>query len=205
MTLVPPAPAPSLTVRALLLPSQGEAIEDLTRVLASREVLAHLGHGLDRLSSSASQLAHQRLADAAAGLIDLRLTDVFAAGWQHYPALASAALRTLEHPGSQELVDLVDHHLTSGHRPQVEVLVNGVAVGSVEFELRLDAVVRSLVADVRDGRLTALHSGRCQLTITLAAYQVTLATREVHLDLPATLPLGAGLALVPVLGRMPAS
>lgn len=186
------------TVAGFLLDTADEPVERLARALASDEVAGRLATGLPRLSPPAARLVYHRLADAARGLLaDIRVADVLQAGWQKYAALANAARRTRSIPGSQELVDLAAHRVHSVHRPQVDVLVDGVRVGAVPFRLDLEVLVRALLATVADGRLTAVDSGSCRLSARLSCCDVTLTAREREFDAAVVLDLGGGLPLLP--------
>ena len=55
-----------------------------------------------------------------------------------------------------------------------------------------------VVQVVREGRLVTLHSGRCDITATLAIQGTNVITRQAHLELPGIIPLGPGIRLLPV-------
>jgi hypothetical protein len=196
MSALAPAPPTALTAGGFLF-GGGDAVDGLARALADHGGLARTGVALGRLSSAASRAVCRRVAEVAVALTDIDVGDVVVAGWRKYAALANAAWRTLDNPGSEELVDLASHRITSVHHPELAVLVDDVPVGSVRFELRLDLVVRALVGIVREGRLTAVEAGRCRLSASLSCFDLTLAARETELDLGAVVNLGAGVPLVP--------
>jgi hypothetical protein len=117
-------------------------------------------------------------------VLALDLGDLVAAGWRKQGELAAAAERTAANPGTSELVELATHRVSSVHRPYVELLVNDVRVTTVNFELDLEFEIKALVATVRNGHLVSLHSGDCDLSATLSAEAVRLASRRRHFDLP---------------------
>jgi hypothetical protein len=53
------------------------------------------------------------------------------------------------------------------------------------------------VAGISAGRLVALHSGRCDITATLAIQGTDVLTRRAHLELPGVVPLSSGIRLLP--------
>jgi hypothetical protein len=57
-------------------------------------------------------------------------------------------------------------------------------VATIPFELRTEFLVKALVVTVRNGHLASLRAGTCEVTVTLAAVGVQLATRQAHLELP---------------------
>jgi hypothetical protein len=57
--------------------------------------------------------------------------------------------------------------------------------------------VSALVAGVSAGLLTALHSGRCDITATLAIQGTTVLTKPGHIELPGAVSLNPGVRLLP--------
>lgn len=194
MTSVPPPSA--LTARAVLFGPREDAVNRLTQTLDDAGAVAQFGEALVRLSSTARRVACHRLAQTATDLADVNLGDVVVAGWQKYTTLTDAARRTLDRPGTEEFVDLLSHRISSVHHPQIDVFVDDVLIGSLQFELRLDVVVRAFVATVREGRLIAVEGGTCRLTASLSWQETTIAAQEAELELGALLDLGAGVPLV---------
>ena len=72
-----------------------------------------------------------------------------------------------------------------------------VRVARVQLGLSVVFDVSALVAGVSAGLLTALHSGRCDITATLVIQGTTVLTRPGHLELPGTVTLGSGIRLLP--------
>jgi len=104
-------------------------------------------------------------------------------GWRTYAALTSAAERTLARPGSEEVVDVVTHRVTSKQQPYVDLFVDGVHVGTVHLELTAVFTVHALVALVMQGYLRGVRGGICDLDVTLSAEGITVASRHDQLDL----------------------
>ena len=103
---------------------------------------------------------------AAAGLLEIDLIGLLVAGWRDVHDLAGAARRTLATPGGTELVNLASHQITVTRNPSVNVMVDNVRVARVQFGLSVVFDVSPLIAGVSAGLLTALHSGRCDITAT---------------------------------------
>jgi hypothetical protein len=95
------------------------------------------------------------------------------------------------------VVELASHRITAHQDPYVSVLVDGHQVGTVRFRITLGFSVSALLAEIRGGRLTALHSGQCEVTGALAIQDITVVTRQEHLDLPGLVALRHGIRLLP--------
>ena len=100
-------------------------------------------------------------------------------------------------PGSIELIDLATHQITATQRPAVNLLVDNRQMATVELGLSVVFTISALVAGIRGGRLVAIHSGRCNVTATLAVQDTKVISRQVAFELPGIIPLGRGIALLP--------
>jgi hypothetical protein len=119
------------------------------------------------------------------------------AGWRTYHDLTSAGRRTLAQPGSKELVSLVTHRVTAEQEPSIEVLVNGQPVVTVRLKFSADFDVSALLAEITEGRLVAIHTGRCDISATLAVDNIDLASGQTRLELPGAIPVTPGIRLFP--------
>lgn len=184
----------------------------MTTALTARSVLLRderSGHDLDvRLEPSVSGLdlgglgqaagaaVRRDLARAAAGLLDLDLMDVLAAGWRAHSELCAAAQRTVDNPGSAETVRLVTHRVSHRSRPYVDLLVGDTPLARVTLTLTVDMDITGLEASVWQGCLVAVHAGQCELTVSLALDDSPPMSRTIELLLPTTVTLDEALRLV---------
>jgi hypothetical protein len=183
-------PAP-LTVRSLLFDEAADGADLLARAIDEDTLAA----ALPQLSRAGRSAAGAELTDLAKGLLELDLGGLALAGWAKHRDLVAAATRTVEHPGSTELVELATHRITSVHRPSVDLLVDGVRVAVVRLELEVELLVRGLVATVRLGHLIGLRSGSFDVTVTLAMGGRQVAGHRTSLPSPLFVPLGDGFPL----------
>jgi hypothetical protein len=185
------------TARCFLFGEEGDAVETLTKSLHDAGIMQSLGGTLGRLSSAAHKAVNNEIARVGADLVDLDFVDILLAGWRKHTTLMQAARSSLAAPDTREVVDLATHHITSVHRPYVELLVDGTSVGKVNFETHLEFVVKALVATVANGSLTDLHCGDCNLVVSLACEGIQLVKRQGNLNLNLVVHLGKGLSLIP--------
>jgi hypothetical protein len=146
----------------------------------------------------AREAAKDQLGVVADGLLNLDLGDLVIAGWRKHERLAAAAQRTAANPGSSERIQLATHRISSVHRPSVELLVNDSHLTNVNFELEVEFVITALEVTVRESQVVSLHSGDCDISATLTAEGVQLASQQRTYQLPlvvrwpAMLHLGGG-------------
>jgi hypothetical protein len=196
----------SLTASAFLFDDEDTG-RALARALDEHGVLGSLDTALGLVAQTTREAAGDQVAAVANGVLDLG--DLVIAGWRKQGQLAAAAERTAANPGTSELVELATHRVSSVHHPYVELLVNDVRVTTVNFELDLEFEVKALVATVRDGHLVSLHSGNCDLSATLTAEDIRLASRRQQFSLsvlvrwPLLLHLGGGADPLPYGAKPP--
>ncbi|GHB51409.1 hypothetical protein GCM10010347_21490 [Streptomyces cirratus] len=186
-----------LTVRALLLGSEDSAPGVLAESLQAHRAAAGVIPGGRGLTPAAGRAVESELATVVNGFLDLDLVALVAAGWSRYRALTEAARRTRQYPGSEEVVALATHRITSAHHPSVDLLVDGAPTATVGVDLTVVFKITGLVAVVRDGLLVAVRSGQCAVEAKLAVRDIVVASRKGRLDLPATLRLREPIDLLP--------
>jgi hypothetical protein len=94
-------------------------------------------------------------------------------------------------------VNLATHQIAVTRNPSVDVMVDNLRVARVQLGLSVVFDVSALVAGVNAGLLTVLHSGRCDITATLAIQGTTVLTKPGHLELPGAVSLSPGIRLLP--------
>jgi hypothetical protein len=191
------------TALGLLFGPHADAAETLAGEILSPGGDQNLGRALEHLPEATRRAAAQEAASAAAALLEVDLIDVLVRGWRGHRDIVSAARRTLDTPGSTELVNMIGHEVTVDQKPSVSVLVDGQQVATLRLGLSIVFDVDALLLGISGGRLTAVHSGRCEITVTLAVQGTDLAVRHAHLELPGVIPVRHGIRLLPT-GDYPA-
>jgi hypothetical protein len=191
------------TALDLLFGPDADAAETLAGEILSPGGDQNLGRALAHLSETTRKAAVQEAATTVAALLKVDLIGVLVRGWREHRDIVSAARRTLAAPGSTELVSMSAHEVTVDQRPSVSVLVDGQRVATLELGLSIVFDVNALLLGISGGRLVAVHSGRCEITATLAVQGTDLLVRHAHLELPGVIPLRRGIRLLPI-GEYPA-
>jgi hypothetical protein len=129
-------------------------------------------------------------------LLDYNMIELLVDGWHEHHDLTDAARHTLANPGSTELVALATHSITVSQKPSIDLLLNGELVATVELELTLQFDISAAVAGVSAGLLTALHSGRCDITGTLTINGAQATQKQRRIELPEVISLKQGIRLL---------
>ena len=182
----------------LLFGPDTDAAETLAGKILSPGGDQNLGRALAYLPEMTRKAAAHEAATTAAALLKVDLTDVLVRGWREHRDIVSAARRTLAAPGSTELVSMATHEVTVDKRPSVNVLVDGQKVATLELGLSIVFDVNGMLLGISGGRLTAVHSGRCEITGTLAVQGTDLLVKRARFALPGLFSLRRGIRLLPV-------
>lgn len=156
---------------------------------ASLGVLAHLPETVRKAAIGA-------VIAATIALLDFNIIELLVDGWREYHDLTDAARHTLAKPGSTELVALATHEITASQQPSIDIVINGERVATLEFELTLVFDISAAVVGVSAGMMTAVHSGRCDITATLAIQGAEALNKQKRIELPGVLALEHGIRLL---------
>lgn len=181
MTASATATQPLTAVRFLFDQDQDTG-QALAQTLRGNGIIRSLDGVLGRMSQAGRRTADSQVATAVQGLLDLDLGGLMVSGWRKQGDLAAAARRTAARPESSEVVELASHRIRSAHRPFVDLIVGDAQVVRINFQLDIEFLVKALVATVRDGHVASLEAGSCEVTVTLAAEGIQLASRRGHVD-----------------------
>jgi hypothetical protein len=192
-----PSPGPDgvITAADLLFGSSENAHEAMTRhVMSAGRTMARAFERLPRVTREA---AVREAAVAAVGLLKVDLMEVLVSGWREHRDIFTAARRTLDMPGSKELVGLAPHRISTVQQPAVGILVDGHRVHTLQLGLSIIFEVTGLVAGIHAGRLAAIHAGRGELGVALTVHELEVLTKRTHLELPGVKSLQHGFRLLP--------
>jgi len=183
-----------ITAADLLFGSTEDAHEALARHVMSARTMARAFTRLPRVTREA---AVHEAAIAAVGLLQVDLMEVLVTGWREHRDIFSAARRTLDMPGSKELVGLAPHRITTVQQPAVSILVDGHRVHTLQLGLSIFFEVTGLVAGIHAGRLAGIHAGRGVVGVALTVHELEVLTKRSHLELPGVKSLKRGFRLLP--------
>jgi hypothetical protein len=188
-------PDGSLTAADLLFGSTDNAHETLTRhvMSAGRTMI----RALERLPRMTREAAVREASVAAVGLLKVDLMELLVTGLRENRDIFSAARRTLDMPGSKELVGLAPHRITTVQQPSVGILVDGHRVHTLQLGLSIFFEVTGLVAGIHAGRLAGVHAGRGHIGVALTIHELEVLTKRMHLELPGMKAFERGFRLLP--------
>jgi hypothetical protein len=209
LAMIEEGPARPHTALDLLFGPGSDTPRELSSQILSADAEGNLGRALENLPGVTREAAVHEATAAVAAFMDVDPIGALVAGWRKHHDLTAAAQRTVAAPGSIELVDMAVHQITMTQHPSVIVLVDGLNVATIRLGLSLVLRVHAMTAQISAGRLAGLHSGRRDITATLAVQGVNVLTGQANLMLPGIIPLSPGIRLLaagsyPLSARSPA-
>jgi hypothetical protein len=193
--MMSPVAGPRETPAALLFGAGKQAPQAAAERELGPQLRSNLGI-LERLPESLRSKAVAAIIAAMFVLLDYNVIELLVDGWREHRDLIDAARHTLANPGSMELVALATHSIIVIQKPSIDLLLDGERIATVELELTLQFDISAAVAQVSSGFLTALHSGRCDVTAMLAIQGAEAAQQQKRIELPGAIALAQGIRLL---------
>lgn len=98
---------------------------------------------------------------ALEAVLDLNLGDVLQTSWGKAAALRDAIIATLKDPTSIALVPLIDHKITSKHKPHIDLVYGSQSLAKLVFDITLNLALKGVMLEVRQGHIVGVKAGTC--------------------------------------------
>lgn len=145
-----------LTVRAFFPSGKAAATAAYRPVIGAAKAAAK---GLPSKAVPAFQTA---MGGALDQVMALPLAGILSSPWTSIIEVAAALKATAGDPNATELVNLVDHGLTSAHRPKVDLIWAGKSVARLEVGMDLVLDLIGVALEIRGGKIVGVKAGHCQ-------------------------------------------
>ena len=123
--------------------------------------------------------------------LDVPISSVLAGAWDRARELRAAIQQTRDSEKDAVLLPLLDHTITSEHRPYVDVVLNGTAIARLVFPLTVTFHLEGIVLRIAKGRIADVLAGQMTIKATLKFEEFVLIEKALP---PITIP--GALALV---------
>ena len=115
------------------------------------------------------------------GIADLLRLDVgviLIGGWKKMAEIRRYTDREKYGPDETVVVELTRHTVTSTHKPILDVVVDGVKMDTVPFDLKLTMTLDGALVTIRDGKILAVSPGACKAGGELKCEGYTILKRD---------------------------
>ena len=123
--------------------------------------------------------------------LDVPISSMLAGAWDRARELRAAMKETRDSEKEAVLLPLLDHTITSEHRPYVDVVLNGTAIARLVFPLTVTFHLEGIVLRIAKGRIADVLAGQMTIKATLKFSEFVLIEKALP---PITIP--GALALV---------
>jgi hypothetical protein len=123
--------------------------------------------------------------------LDVPISSMLAGAWDRARELRAAMQQTRDSEKDAVLLPLLDHTITSEHRPYVDVVLNGTAIARLVFPLTVIFHLEGIVLRIAKGRIADVLAGQVTIKATLKFAEFVLIEKALP---PMTIP--GALALV---------
>jgi hypothetical protein len=136
------------------------------RELTSR--LAKTGLMIAPLTGALEASLVGQIGREVANFLDMPVDDLLCSAWDKHQLVREALEHTRGRPDAVTRVTILQHRLTSTHRPRVELTADGQRYPICDIVLTLSLEVDSFVVEVRDGRVAGWGPGTASASAELA-------------------------------------
>ena len=167
------------TLAALLYGDDAQATHSLTSQAPS--LLA-----MSRASALGVVLPPVEIATAISKLLAMPVGNVALVAWDQQRRVRAARQQTRRHPGSREVVRLLEHTVTSKQNPTIDVEAGPVRGTLLTLTLQVEVAIGATDLVIEHGRVVEVHTGAATASAELSAGSTVLARRAlVVVDLAA--------------------
>jgi len=148
---------------------------------ALRELTARAPELLARSRAAALRVVVPplELALAVSGLLTMPVGNVALLAWHQELRVRRARKETSLHPGSRQVVRLLDHTISSKQQPSLDVESGPVRGTLLVLTLQVDIAINATNLIIEDGKIVEARPGAASATASLMAGDLLLARRQV--------------------------
>jgi hypothetical protein len=129
-------------------------------------------------------------------LLDIDVGEIIVGVWKKRDELKKYADTSKYPPGETYLITLLEHTVTSKHRPGIEVLINGTKVKTIWFDIEFALTLESAVLEIDGGSIIGVSTGKCKGMGAIRCEGVALVQKQTQpFHLPGSLTFDPGIPI----------
>ena len=181
-----------MTLRDLFLDQGGE----IDFSFKHADQIAALKKEIERIPGIAWEQVLGELQIEIGKILDVGFDDILFGAWKKYRELQQYTDTNKHSPDEVVLVPLVEHTITSTHRPYIDLFVNEKRVGHIVFTITLRLKLEGIVLKIQGGKIREVKAGACDGEGSLKIGDVPLAEGKlISFDLPGVITLTNGVEI----------
>ena len=136
------------------------------------------------------------LLNKLAAMLDDPFVKSLAYAWSKYGEIVKYRNREKYPPDNTFLVALGDHTISSEYKPSIQVVINNVVVGTLEFAVNLAVEVKAFELEITDAKIRRVRTGTWQGSGEVAFEGKQIYRKQLEpVRLPGVVDLGEGVAI----------
>ncbi len=153
----------------------GQQRKELQSALGKRQDLSEIR---ERAGVRPHDVVLDTVLDKAVDALDTQLTTVLIRGWTQWRKVRNRFREAVAEPDKTFVVPLLEHKLTSTHKPHVDVFLGNQRLGRIDIEVSLEIVIKGASLRVENAAIAAIDTGSCAGTGKIKIEGVQIAKRE---------------------------
>lgn len=110
----------------------------------------------------------------ASELLDIKLNDILESAWKKYQQVEQCIEQGKENPDETYLVPLIEHTVVSEHHPKIEISLDEVSLGKVDFEILLKLELKGIILKIKGDKINGVKTGSCKCKCSLACEGIVI-------------------------------
>jgi hypothetical protein len=107
-------------------------------------------------------------------LLDIKLKDILVEAWKKYNQVEQCLKQGVENQDETFLVPLIQHSIISEHHPKIEIKVDEINLGTIDFEIKLELELEGIILKIKGSKITGVNKGSCKCKALLACEGIIL-------------------------------
>lgn len=172
----------------LVGPARAEKRAELTKKLS--EAVSNKG----AKAHAMAELVLRKLAE----VLHIEVSTIIGAVWSQSEFLQNYLDR--ESLGPAEAIDVAvgEHDIASNHQPSMEIVLNGVSLGTVLIDIDVGLTFEGMVLNVESWKLAGINPAACSIFGTISCMGITLVEKDAEpVELPETLRFKKAMPIGP--------
>jgi hypothetical protein len=107
-------------------------------------------------------------------LLEFKLLDILIGGWRKYQQIEQYFEQGKTNPEVSFSVPLVNHTIVSEHHPKIEIRMNEIKLGTIDFEILLKLELSGIILNIKGGEIDGVKAGNCKCKGSVACEGIVL-------------------------------
>jgi hypothetical protein len=152
-----------------------KAFNDHTFSIDSSEKIAELKKTIgEKKPHFEWNLVSEKIIEKAPELLDIKLKDILESAWEKYQQVEQCLEQGKENPDDTYLVPVAEHTVVSEHHPKIEISLDEVSLGKVDFEILLKLELKGIILKIKGEKIIGVKTGSCKCKCSLSCEGIVI-------------------------------